>query len=63
METIIRHEGLSIAILGYTGEKRLSRWKIPHVTALSTVDLDSGVSGDMLRGDRQERNPARRGAY
>ena len=48
METIIRHEGLSVAILGHTGEKGL----IPHVTALGIVDLDSGVSDDRLRGDR-----------
>ena len=57
METIIRHEGLNITILGHTEEKRhngINKYN-PHVTALSTVDLDSSVSDDRLRGDRQER--------
>ena len=55
METIIRHEGLNITILGHTEEKRHNGINNnPHVTALSTVDLDSSVSGDRLRGDRQE---------
>jgi hypothetical protein len=46
VEKIIRHEGLSVAIVRYMeGEV--------HITALGAVDFDSGVSGDRLNDEGQ----------